>query len=186
MQIRNLGAKAAPFAIGIAVAVLGAWTYVRAEGSEITLCVRQTGAVYMIGSGFLRTDCGSRDQLLTINVQGPQGPEGPQGPQGPQGDVGPEGPQGPQGPAGIAGTPAVGEYAGPAGSLTPSGYSVATCPAGTTLVGGGFIVNGGAATISNEQMFFTAQGWGWLVQAQAQGAVPTTVTSLAHCLQFVQ
>jgi hypothetical protein len=174
-----MSAKALPYAIGIAAVALSAWTYVRADGAEISLCAKGTGAVYMIGSGFRRTDCGSGDQLFTLNVQGPQGPQGPVGPQGPEG---PQGPQGPQGPAGNAGTPAVGEYDGPAGNLTPSGYSVATCPAGTTLVGGGFIINGGAATVSDEQFFFTTAGWGWLVQAQAQGPIPTTVTAKAHCL----
>jgi len=67
---------------------------------------------------------------------GPAGPQGSQGPQGAPGATGATGPKGDTGPAGPA---------GPAGraseptivSETGNQLATATCPAGTTIVGGG-------------------------------------------------
>ena len=58
------------------------WGYSRATGETITVCVKKTGLIYVIGEGFKRTDCKTGDTLLTWNAEGPEGPQGPQGPQG--------------------------------------------------------------------------------------------------------
>ncbi len=76
---------------------------------------------------------------------GPAGAQGPAGPEGPEGEQGPEGPAGPQGPAGPEGDP---------GEVIPTfletetgeadagetGTETATCPATSTLTGGGVSV----------------------------------------------
>lgn len=76
-------------AIFAAVLIVGLWTFVQAEGTEISMCVKQSGASYVIGTGFANQSCKSNEQLLTFNVTGPQGPQGIQGPIGPQGSAGP-------------------------------------------------------------------------------------------------
>jgi len=100
--------------------------------------------------------------------QGPAGPQGPQGPEGPQGSQGPEGPQGPAGPQGLEGPQGPEGLQGPHGPQgvkgptgpeggqgkdlkvqavkgnvvtfedNKSSDSTATCPSGTTLVGGAY------------------------------------------------
>ena len=85
---------------------------------------------------------------------GPKGDPGPQGEPGPKGDTGPAGPAGPAGPQGVQGPAGAQGPQGPAGSgtsLTPFivrdsvdiapgrfARSIATCPSGATLLGGGF------------------------------------------------
>src|SRR3989344_5460312 len=85
------------------LATLAWWGLAKAEGEMITVCVKRSGAVYVIGEGFRRADCRNNDQLLSWNVggtPGPQGPAGEQGPAGNDGAPGATGPTGPQGPAG--------------------------------------------------------------------------------------
>ena len=61
---------------------LSIWTFSRAAGTEISMCVKQSGVSYSIGTGFAKQSCNSSEQLVTFNVTGPQGPIGPQGPEG--------------------------------------------------------------------------------------------------------
>ena len=92
---------------------------------------------------------------------GPVGPRGATGPAGPQGATGPAGPQGATGPAGTPGPPGPAGPAGPGGGSGPLsvtsvqgptdaqcasgggacqvGESIATCPAGSVVVGGGYV-----------------------------------------------
>src|SRR3989338_11429677 len=92
--------------VGLAVVGLtvGLWSYSRAsEGNTISICVKKSGLVYVIGTGFRREDCKKNESLLTWNTQGIQGPKGDTGiagPQGPQGEKGDRGDAGAQGPAG--------------------------------------------------------------------------------------
>ena len=76
--------------IGILAIIAGfsLWSLVRADGTEISMCVKQSGVSYVIGTGFANQSCKSNEQLLTFNIQGPQGPQGIQGPIGPQGPEG--------------------------------------------------------------------------------------------------
>ena len=93
-------------AVGLSI---GLWSYSRATGDTISVCVKKSGLVYVIGDGFRRSDCGKNDKLLTWNIQGPKGDkgdkgdpgiQGSQGAKGEKGDPGPTGSLGPQGPAG--------------------------------------------------------------------------------------
>jgi hypothetical protein len=92
---------------------MGIFTYVKADGGTLSICVNKTGVVYMVGNGFLFKKCQSNDQLVTWNIQGSKGDTGAVGPIGPQGLVGTTGPvgsQGIQGPVGATST-----IAGPMG-----------------------------------------------------------------------
>lgn len=76
--------------IAVAAIVMGlsVWTFSHAAGTEVSMCVKQSGVSYIIGTGFAKQSCNSNEQLLTFNVQGPEGPQGIQGPIGPQGPEG--------------------------------------------------------------------------------------------------
>ena len=110
--------------------------------------VPASGTIYRIGVSGGPTACRGGHVEMQWNAGGPAGTPGPAGEQGPAGPAGPAGPQGPQGDPGPQGPP------GPAGSgtaLAPLtvrdstdilpgrfGRAIATCPTGTTLLGGGF------------------------------------------------
>jgi hypothetical protein len=88
----------------------------RAAGREITICVKRSGLVYVIGDGFRRSECRGTDQLISWSaesVPGPQGPagahgvDGTNGAPGADGAAGPQGPQGPQGAQGVPGTASI-------------------------------------------------------------------------------
>ncbi|MBI4708949.1 MAG: hypothetical protein HY764_01945 [Candidatus Portnoybacteria bacterium] len=57
-------------AVGLTI---GLWTYTRAAGDTISVCVKKSGLVYVIGEGFRRDDCKKNDKLLTWNIQGLKG-----------------------------------------------------------------------------------------------------------------
>src|SRR6266566_4249734 len=87
--------------------------------------------------------CLKSEKAIMWNEVGPQGIPGPTGPAGPQGPPGPTGPQGPPGPTG---TLVSAEVAGPTVTLcslldptcTNMRQSIATCPSGTVVTGGGY------------------------------------------------
>jgi collagen triple helix repeat protein len=89
---------------------------------------------------------------------GPAGADGAPGPNGAQGPVGPQGPPGQAGPAGANGAngtfdPGKIQYLeGPEVVLAPGmpGQSVATCPAGSVAISGGFIVGGGTNVVLSD------------------------------------
>lgn len=153
------------FAATAVIATLAWWGLAKAEGTMITICVKNNGSVYVIGEGFRRADCRRNDQLLSWNVSGvpgPQGPTGPTGPQGPSGNdgasgaLGAIGPVGPQGPAGNDGAPGATGLTGPQG------------PAGS---GGGRITRTGGDIYSN---IYDSS----VSQTLAPG---TSATIVAHC-----
>jgi Collagen triple helix repeat (20 copies) len=104
---------------------------------------------------------GARGPAGQQGARGPAGPQGTPGAAGAQGARGPAGPQGPAGQDGAAGSEGPQGPQGPAGALGPKGDSgtahttlaqntivvqpasstdlTATCPAGTTVTGGGFV-----------------------------------------------
>jgi len=94
-------------AITLAVVILsiGLWSYSRAIGDTISVCVRKSGLVYVIGEGFRRDDCKKNDKLLTWGIQGPKGDKGDKGEKGDPGEQGIQGEQGVQGPQGEQGLP---------------------------------------------------------------------------------
>lgn len=82
-------------AVGLTI---GLWTYTRAAGDTISVCVKKSGLVYVIGEGFRRDDCKKNDKLLTWNIQGLKGDKGDKG------DTGEQGIQGEKGLSGVIGT----------------------------------------------------------------------------------
>jgi hypothetical protein len=93
--------------------------------------------------------------------QGPQGPAGPQGPQGPQGERGPQGPQGERGPPGPTSTFAVEGtivfFEGVEGFTSPE--SVAECPTGSKLTGGGATVSHTPPGVGLQASFPSGNEW---------------------------
>lgn len=76
---------------------LVAAAYTQAAGGEITVCVKKSGVVYVIGNDFKRAECKRNDTLLTWNIQGPKGDKGDPGLPGADGANGAPGEQGLQG-----------------------------------------------------------------------------------------
>jgi hypothetical protein len=72
---------------------------------------------------------------------GPQGPQGPQGPTGPQGNTGTTGPQGVQGPPGVSGHEIVVTTVSQTLAKNAQVTIGSNCPAGKSVVGGGFEVS---------------------------------------------
>ena len=109
-------------------------------------------------------------------------PRGARGPQGPQGAQGPQGPQGVQGAVGIA---TVGSAAGPAGAMCANGgggcqvaNSTATCPAGSVVVGGGYVSSSIDVVIPYAQR---VTGTTFGVIAINYAGTPETITAQAIC-----
>jgi len=42
----------------------------------VSVCVKKSGLVYVIGKEFRKQDCKKNDSLLIWNIQGPQGQKG--------------------------------------------------------------------------------------------------------------
>jgi len=106
---------------------LGTWAYTKAEGDQISMCVKKNGFVYVIGQDFRSEDCKKTDSLLSWNTSGQQGPKGDKGDtglQGIQGEVGPVGPKGDRGSdgeQGIQGQTGLRGEKGDTGSVGPQG-----------------------------------------------------------------
>jgi len=103
----------------------------------------------------------------------------PRGPRGPQGDIGFPGDPGPPGVA------TVGAAAGPAGSMCASGGgacqvagSTASCPAGSVVVGGGWVTSSTDLVVSFAQR---TGGTTYGVIGINYSATPETVTAQAIC-----
>jgi hypothetical protein len=153
------------------------------------------------GGGVVRACYGERAQAchptkeLTLSwnqrgVPGDAGPAGPPGPAGPQGDPGPPGAQGPQGEAGPPGPP------GPAGgsdatvttqTATVGGGTfttvIAACPAGTSVVAGGYSVPdaaGGLLDVLQDRPL--GDQTGWVLRLRNAGADPIPVSAWAVCV----
>jgi hypothetical protein len=77
------------------------------------------------------------------SLRGQRGPAGQTGATGPAGATGASGPQGPSGPAGTAGIAQVTSVLSTPTTIPGNSVdtAVATCPAGSTVVGGGFVVS---------------------------------------------
>ena len=135
---------------------------------------------------------------------GATGPTGPTGPPGPKGDTGatgatgatgpqgPPGPTGPQGPPGPTGTLVSAEVAGPTVTLcslldptcTNMRQSIATCPSGTVVTGGGYTADAGFFDWHIRENH--RSGNGWLVSATNDDiASGFHLTAFAECSNVV-
>lgn len=52
------------------------WSYAKANGEEIRVCVHKSGLMFIIGEGFQRTGCMRNEKLLSWSMRGPPGPPG--------------------------------------------------------------------------------------------------------------
>ncbi len=95
--------KFAVLFLGLAIVFAGTWTYIKADGQQISVCVKKSGFVYVIGENFRREECKKGDSFLSWNIAGIQGPKGDKGDTGEQGPVGLTGLQGIQGERGDIG-----------------------------------------------------------------------------------
>ena len=125
----------------------------------IPAAVLATAALFIALGGTAGASSSSSKAKLTAKahgskvLRGPRGPRGPRGRRGPRGFQGAQGPQGPQGPPGVQQlirVQAVKVIA--AGGID---FVVATCPAGTGVVTGGF-----AFIAAEGEVFFSYTGTG--------------------------
>lgn len=166
------------------------------QGGSIHGCVvSSSGALRIVSSA---SECRTGETSIEWNQVGPVGPAGPQGPAGPEGPAGPAGPQGltgpqgqpgpkgdqgepgPQGPAGPAQTlvsQVVTENSGLISLLDGNVELVASCPAGTTLTGGGFQSN----HVNIHSSRPTLAGTGWRVRGSTAGALGPSFSAYAVC-----
>lgn len=167
---------------------LASWTSARADSQTVSVCVKQSGLLYIIGAGFHRADCSQNDQLLSWNVGGIPGPQGPQGVAGPQGEQGLQGPAGQDGANGQDGAPGLQGPQGPAGPTGTAGrlitYRVvsplvfigiaetqtatATCNPGDQVLSGGSFINGSTVQMIESRPVLGIEAW----RVQASTANP--------------
>jgi len=116
--------------------------------------------------------------------KGPRGRRGPKGPKGEKGAIGPKGATGATGATGPAGAFAtITKVNGPTAFLGAFGAgavgsSVATCPAGTALISGGWQGGGISATVSFDAPSGT-NAWGVLMTNDEE--VSTSFFAIAMC-----
>ena len=98
--------------------------------------VPASGTIYRIGVEGSPTSCHGGHIEMSWNVAGPAGAAGAPGPKGEDGAPGPAGPAGPAGTGGLLPARAVRDSV----DIAPGrfGRAVATCPAGFTMLAGGF------------------------------------------------
>jgi hypothetical protein len=108
---------------------------------------------------------------------------GPRGPQGPVGPAGANGANGVQGPAGGFDPSKVQYVAGPKLNVVPGGAntSVAICPAGTKVIGGGYFFGYANGGITVETSGPLNDGSGWLAGFGNGGTSAGEATAYAVC-----
>ena len=121
--------------------------------------------------------------------RGPKGPKGARGPRGPRGATGPKGPAGLTGATGATGTfgPITTAASAPAflcafetGSCAV-GSASATCPPGTTLVGGGYVGAGIITTVTYDAPVGTIPNTWGIVAVNLDEVPVTTLRAVAQC-----
>ena len=141
--------------------ILGSISYMQAassSGSNIQLCLKNSGAVFVVGQGFKKADCKNNDQLISINTnslmswsdkdndedkdkdkdklkvwpQGATGATGPMGATGATGPAGTDGATGATGATGPAGTDGATGATGATGAIGPKWDTGDTGPTGAT------------------------------------------------------
>lgn len=153
----------------------------------ITTAVVTAGAVALTANasdpvGSTQASSGTPKAQLAATKRGPRGPRGPRGFRGPAGPAGPAGAAGATGPAGIT---TITTVSGPAsfqcsdgGGACQVASSNANCPAGTSVIGGGFDADTPDDVVSYSQRV----GNGWGVIATNYFPAASTVTAQAICV----
>jgi hypothetical protein len=145
------------------------------------------GAVGPAGPPGPKGDTGAVGAMGPAGADGAVGPAGPAGAGGATGPAGPAGPAGPTGPSGLAGEQRV---QGPVTVLdpliTPINDSMATCPAGTKVISGGFVGPDAQIVVSVPTDDFT--GWKvtgrfrWWTPPNASNPIQETFAGYAVCV----
>ena len=183
---------------------LGTWAYTQAEGQQITMCVKKSGFVYVVGQDFRREDCKKTDSLLSWNTAGQQGPKGDKGDaglQGIQGEIGPIGPKGDKGSDGEQGIQGEAGLQGEKGDTGISGYTIvkntviatdggyikAFCPLGMVPTGGGGYIRKGGGIVNDSHPIDPSEDdrMGWQINFTRWWPVdlgPIDVTVYAICV----
>ena len=155
-----------------------------------------TGARDLLVSTSDGTEVGCRGCLdLDPNAPGSQGPAGPAGlkgdpgpagPAGPAGLVGPKGDPGPQGPPGKSAVTSVIQVTGSPVPLAGDGVAtaVASCPAGSSVISGGYGVDGrGNAPLISVIASRAFDARGWTVTVRVLPSAHHTLVVSATCLR---
>jgi hypothetical protein len=121
---------------------------------------------------------GPKGEIGSAGARGDAGDQGPQGPKGQTGVIGYQGSVGPQGPVGRPGSHGYVLAWGELHDLPPLGavVAIARCPAGKTIVGGGFTLENADVEESTYDPYLT----GWQVTARG-GATGGQFTPIAIC-----
>jgi hypothetical protein len=110
-------------------------------------------------------------------LKGQRGPQGLQGPQGQQGQQGPQGPKGSFDPAKV--------QAFNSATLSVPGFTtvefIASCPAGSVIISGGYRVNSGALRPVQEQPLLASSPNAYSVKLYNEAASTGTALSFAVC-----
>ena len=109
----------------------------------LTLCIKESGVVFAVGSGFHTAECKNNDKLVMLNaggsggtgILGPQGATGATGTIGATGNIGPTGGTGLSGQTGQQGSTGATGMAGEAGSVGATGASGAGSTGATGMQG---------------------------------------------------
>ena len=129
---------------------------------------------------------GARGADGANGLPGPQGIPGPPGPQGIPGSLGPQGQAGSnglQGPAGGFDPAKVSYVEGPEVTVPAGeeGGAPASCPVGTTVIGGGFLWVYPTEGVVGEKSGPLEDGSGWSAMVANFGADDATVSAYAVC-----
>lgn len=171
--------------------------------TSVTLCVKNSGTVFMIGEGFKVANCRNNDKLINIDlshgIQGPKGDTGEKGDKGDPGEVGQQGEQGIQGevgPQGLAGSngadgrdgvDGVSEWQKVPGlmetSTSDDQTATATCPDGKKVVGGGYLVTSENTSYYAKSSYPSSETtWTSTVHRGGSGTASWGLTSFAICV----
>ena len=155
-------------------------TTVPRQDTVLSACyVPNVGVIYRIKAEGLPDTCTETTHVeFNWNMEGPAGP---QGPPGDSGAVGPQGATGPQGPSGVLGIEYVTNSVGATQDIT----STASCPAGKTVIGGGFEVTGADPGVEETILQSGPSGdrTAWVVQLHFSNETPPeTVHVTAICV----
>jgi Collagen triple helix repeat (20 copies) len=136
------------------------------------------GSQGLQGSGGPTGATGPQGEVGSKGDKGEKGDTGATGDKGADGATGSQGPPGPQGPPGLGAIQAA--FATSASNPNDVKSANAVCPGGTTVISGGFIIQGPASI--NVTLETTANN-GWLVNAQETAPVATdwAVQAFALC-----
>ncbi len=112
---------------------------------------------------------------------------GPRGPQGPVGPTGPAGAAGSSGAAGAAGLNSVSGYSQITSTISSvaagqQSFTIATCPAGETVIGGGGLSDGRSSVVMLASWPISSTQWRVIFQNNSSGSADIWATAMCVTL----